>query len=74
MAMGLLQIRRQLQNSLSNPAMFSLVNTRVMLRTGVDLIEIAPADEFNAAKISSVLTALKSMGFPMDASATGAAK
>ena len=74
MTMSLGQIRTRLQANLGNPVMFSLVNTRLMLRTGVDLGLIAPGDEQNAVKVSSVLTALKNMGYPMESDAKGAAK
>jgi len=62
MATTLEQIRSRLTSNLNNPAMFSLINTRLILRTGVDLGEIRSAD--NAPeKIERVLTALKAMGF-----------
>jgi hypothetical protein len=63
MAPTLEQIRTRLTTTLKNPAMFSLINTRLILRTGVDLGEIKSADNLIPEKIEKVLSALQAMGF-----------
>jgi hypothetical protein len=57
------EIRKVLSAALANPAMFSLVNTRLILRTGVDLSDIKVADDRNPAAIAKVVTALKALGY-----------
>ena len=59
------QVKLTLTSTLSSPALFSLVNTRVMLRTGVDLGEIKPAENRNQAAVSKVLTVLSAMGYSL---------
>lgn len=59
----LVQITTALNAALGNPAMFSLVNTRVILRTGVDLRNIAPEQNANGDCVTKVLTALEAMGY-----------
>lgn len=60
---SLTQIHRTLLNALGNPAMFSLVNTRLMLRTGVDLAAIAPAQDADVTLVQKVLKELQAMGY-----------
>jgi len=62
MATTLEQIRTRLTSNLNNPAMFSLINTRLILRTGIDLGEIRAGDNI-PEKVERVLSALKAMGF-----------
>jgi hypothetical protein len=66
MMQSLDQVRKQLTATINNPAMFSLINTRLILRTGVDLVEFKPSDN-QPANVEKVLAALKAMGFPLDA-------
>ncbi|MDQ3266862.1 MAG: hypothetical protein M3Y59_24955 [Myxococcota bacterium] len=61
------QIQRTLLSALGSQAMFSLVNTRLILRTGVDLASIAPAQDVDAALVTKVLGALQAMGYSQQA-------
>ena len=60
MAMNLSQLRGRLETQLGNKTMFSLINTRLILQTGVDLIDLRPGDDL---KVGSVLSALEKMGY-----------
>lgn len=64
---SLSQIQRTLLSALGSQAMFSLVNTRLILRTGVDLASIAPAQDADVALVTKVLTALQAMGYSQQA-------
>lgn len=64
---SLQQIGATLKVALGSPAMFSLVNTRLMLRTGVDLGSIQPKQDGDAALVSKVLMELKAMGYSVTA-------
>ncbi len=64
---SLSQIQRTLLSALGSQAMFSLVNTRLILRTGVDLASIVPAQDADAALVTKVLTALQAMGYSQQA-------
>ncbi len=59
-------IKRVLSTTLNNPSLFSLINTRLMLRTGVDLASIKPADNRNPTAVSKVLGALQAMGYQLE--------
>ena len=61
------QIKSILSTNLGSPAMFSLVNTRLILRTGVDLAEISQTDNANRDSIAKVLKALEAMGYQTSA-------
>jgi hypothetical protein len=60
---SLKDIQSTLQKALGSPAMFSLVNTRLMLRTGVDLNSIKPPEDRDQAVVTKVLSALDAMGY-----------
>jgi hypothetical protein len=60
---SLTQIQSVLKTALKSPALFSLVNTRVMLRTGVDLGTILPRQDHDRGLVDSVLRELKAMGY-----------
>jgi hypothetical protein len=67
MPLSLSQVRARLEGVLgSNKALFSLINTRLILRTGVDLGDVSPSDSFNPQKVAVVISALKSMGYSID--------
>jgi hypothetical protein len=57
------QIKRTLTASLGSPGLFSLINTRLILRTGVDLGDIKPEANHNREAISKVLGVLTAMGY-----------
>ncbi len=63
MFQSLEQVRRTLRLTVNNPSLFSLINTRLILRTGLDLAEIKPADNTNRDSIEKVVSALTAMGF-----------
>jgi hypothetical protein len=59
-------IKRVLSTTLNNPSLFSLINTRLMLRTGVDLAAIKATDNRDPSAISKVLGALQAMGYQLN--------
>src|SRR6185503_12506535 len=60
MPLSLTQVRARLEGVLgTNKALFSLINTRLILRTGVDLNDVGPSDIFNEQKVAKVISALK---------------
>lgn len=60
---SLKEIETTLRSALGSDALFGLVNTRLVLRTGVDLTEFAAVDNRDPAKVSVVLEALKALGY-----------
>ena len=60
---SLVEIREILTKALGNPALFSLVNTRIILKTGVDLANIRDDDDKSAEPVAKVLSCLDSMGY-----------
>lgn len=60
---SLSEIESTLRAVLSSDAMFGLVNTRVTLKTGVDLNGINPDDDQNAEKVGKVIDALQALGY-----------
>lgn len=54
--------------------MFSLVNTRLILRTGVDLGAIAPTQDADPALVERVLKELQAMGYSPQALRTVATR
>ena len=63
---SLRQIEQSLRALLNNDAMFTLVNTRVMLRTGVDLKGIGAADDVSAELVKQVMQVLEKMGYSLN--------
>jgi hypothetical protein len=59
------EVKRSLSASLSSQALFSLINTRIILRTGVDLGEIKQAENRNPDSVAKVVTALSAMGYQL---------
>jgi hypothetical protein len=59
-------IKRALSTTLNNTSLFSLINTRLMLRTGVDLAAIKPTENRNPASVSKVMGALQAMGYQLN--------
>jgi hypothetical protein len=59
------QIRKTLLAMLNNQILFSLLTTRLILRTGVDLTAIKPTEDRNPAAVQKVLEALKAMGYTL---------
>jgi hypothetical protein len=59
------KVRAALEQVLKTPALFHLVNTRIILRTGVDLGAVKPGEEGEPQRVQKVLTALKDMGYTL---------
>jgi hypothetical protein len=63
-------IRRALMQRLNeDAASFTLLNTRLILRTGVSLSQINPRNSSNPQLVARVLAALGDMGFSLQAPA-----
>lgn len=60
---SLKEIETTLRAALSSDSMFGLVNTRLTLKTGVDLNVIKPADDRSVEKIARVVEALDALGY-----------
>lgn len=61
---SLQQVREALRRAVGgNQALFSLVNTRLILRTGVDLGKVEPAKDRDPAAVDAVIQALHAMGY-----------
>lgn len=65
-SISLKSLEQSLRLHLANDAMFTLVNTRLMLRTGVDLKSIDPVQERKPELVAEVIEALKKMGYPLE--------
>jgi hypothetical protein len=65
------QVEQSLRTILGNDAMFSLVNTRLMLRTGVDLKGIDPAQDSRSELLKQVIQALEKMGYSFTTNRSG---
>ena len=59
-------ITAALQQRIPDPGAFAFVNTRLVLRTGVNLNAIRPEDNGDKVRVQRVLTALRDMGFALD--------
>ncbi len=64
---SLREIFAALRASLNDEALLSLLNTRLILRTGVDLREIDPRQDSDPATLKKVADALAKLGFPVEA-------
>ena len=64
------QVRKTLSAMLNNQILFSLVNTRVILRTGVDLVAIKEQEDRDPESVARVLAALKAMGYALPPNGT----
>jgi hypothetical protein len=53
--------------ALGSPALFTLVNTRIVLKTGIDLSQIRDDEDTSPDSVSRVLSALESMGYSTQA-------
>jgi hypothetical protein len=63
-------VRRALMKQLNeDTAVFTLLNTRLILRTGISLSQINPAQASNPNVVGRVVAALMDMGFSLQASA-----
>jgi hypothetical protein len=60
---SLTEIKNTLDAALGSPALFQLVNTRITLKTGVDLASIRATDDESRESVEKVLGALSSMGY-----------
>lgn len=58
-------VRRALHARTGAEEIPRLVNTRVFLRTGVNLSEIKPAQNADAALVAKVVGALRDFGHPL---------
>jgi hypothetical protein len=61
--MGLTDLATRLQQQLNNPASFSAVITRVLLRTGVSLRNPKPEQAGDPATVAKVAGVLAEMGY-----------
>lgn len=59
------QVRAALLAQLSDEGKLSLLNARLILRTGINLIQPKPNQVHDAAGVSKVLFALREMGFEL---------
>ena len=64
---SLVEIRVSLESALGSPALFALVNTRIVLKTGVDLGKIRDGENQSEESVAKVLTALQGMGYSVEA-------
>lgn len=64
---SLKEIETTLRAALGSDSMFGLVNTRVTLKTGVDLNGITALDDRNTGKVGKVIAALESLGYSASA-------
>jgi hypothetical protein len=62
---GLNQVREALTRLLNDDGKFSIVNSRLILRTGVNLRSISPDQDRNASVVNKVLQALAEMGYEL---------
>jgi hypothetical protein len=58
-------VRRALHTRLGSDEIPKLVNTRVFLRTGVNLAEIKPAQNADTGLVAKVVGALRDFGHPL---------
>lgn len=64
---SLKEIETTLRAALGSESMFGLVNTRITLKTGVDLNGIKAFDDRNTEKVGKVIAALESLGYSTSA-------
>jgi hypothetical protein len=57
------QVRDRLQTVVKDEASLRMINSRLILRTGVSLLEPRPTQESDGASVAKVTTALREMGF-----------
>lgn len=60
---SLQQVSTTLKAALASDALFGLINTRLTLRTGVDLTRFSPQEDVDAALVARVLETLATLGF-----------
>ncbi|MFN3197109.1 MAG: hypothetical protein ACE366_01655 [Bradymonadia bacterium] len=61
--MTLTQVRQELSTQLDNPVFMSSVVIRVLLGTGVNLKEIKPEQDRDAAAVSKVRSFIGTLGY-----------
>jgi len=59
--MSILELKRLVMNDIGNEASFSFINTRLILRTGVNLNQ--PDRELEPTRLERALLELRAMGF-----------
>ncbi len=59
------EVRRALLGLAGDEARFSLLNSRVILRTGLNLSDIKPTQRHDVVAIAKVMSALKEMGYDL---------
>jgi hypothetical protein len=62
---ALKEVREALSKLLNDEGKFSIVNSRLILRTGVNLRSIAPEHDRNATMVNKVKQALHEMGYDL---------
>lgn len=60
-------VSRSLSEHVVLPAVFTSINTRLIIQTGVNLKRITPDQNADPATVEKVLTALAKMGFRLEA-------
>lgn len=60
------EIATVLRATLKSDALFSLVNTRITLRTGIDLMSPDLASKDNSENVRSVLGVLQAIGYSVE--------
>lgn len=62
---SLSEIQTTLRAALGSDALVGLINTRITLRTGVDLRRVDPRDDANPELVGKVGDALTALGFSL---------
>ncbi len=65
------EVRAALVQHLGDEARLVLLNSRIILRTGINLVEPRPAHRTDPVAIARVLSALREMGFELNGSRGG---
>jgi hypothetical protein len=60
------EVRRALVTQLGSDGKFSLVNARLILRTGINLSSPRPGEDGSASAVARAVQALREMGFLLD--------
>jgi hypothetical protein len=59
------QIKNQLASQLRSDSKFSFINTRLILKTGINLRDYKPEEAFDPVVIAKVLVVLAEHGFTL---------
>ena len=64
---SLSQLHQRLREEAEVPAVFTCINTRLIIQTGVNLKKISPEQDRDPVAVSKVLGALARMGVDLEA-------